>query len=129
MITMYTYMLPYHNKRQSHIDYANPPLPTVTSIPLTSSQAVRIHGWSCPSRRLAWQAVRDRTDLSFCTLFTIMSDGQISSNSYQAGRALDMLFMLQPNIMEWISCQKVALVDYEVRTGSMLACKCVVFHT
>lgn len=89
--------------RPAHTGYASPPLPTVASIPLSSSQAVRIHGWFAPSRRLSWQEVhthtmpstprartlwtvhgwltdcgrllqvRQRPDLTFCTLYATLS--------------------------------------------------------
>ena len=100
-------------KRPLHIDYANPPLPAVASIALSSSHAVKIHGWTCPSRRLTWQTVRSRSDLSFHTLYTVLSDGRTSGVSVDGTRALDSLYTLQPNIMEWINAKKVALVDYE----------------
>ena len=39
-----------HAYMPEHIDYANPPLPTVASVPISARQAVRIHGWLSPSR-------------------------------------------------------------------------------
>lgn len=101
-------------RKLPHIDYANPPLPTVLSVPLSSSHAIKIHGWLSPSRRLAWHTVKSRTDLSFCTLYSILSCGKTTGVTTDNVRALDTLYTLQPNIMEWINAKKVALVDYEV---------------
>ena len=67
-------------------------------------------------RRLTWQTVRSRSDLTFLTLYTVLSDGRHAAthDTAESVRALDTLFLLQPSIMEWIDSRKVALVDYEL---------------
>jgi hypothetical protein len=105
------------DKKYPSAGMADRPLSSVASVPLSSSQAVRIHGWTSPSRRLTWQKVRERTDLSFCTLFNILADNKTNVSTgltVEATRALDTLYMLQPDILEWVRESKVALVDYEV---------------
>lgn len=109
-----------NTNRPPHIDYSNPPISKVLSIPLTAGQAVRIHGWMAPSRRLSWQVVITRPDLVFCTLYTILCNGIRDVGSHESHRALDLMYNLQPNIMEWITNKKVALVDYEVMHNKWL---------
>lgn len=86
----------------------------MSSIPLTSSQAVRVHGWLSPSRRLAWSTVKSRKDLNFCSLYMMLCGGLASPTSYHGSEALDSLFSLQPSFKEWVATQKVALVDCEI---------------
>ena len=76
------------------------------SIPLHPSQAVRIHGWMKPVRRLYWKAhVLARQDLLFSTLVDKMG---LCNNT------LASLHHLQPNIHAWIHSKKVVLEDCEI---------------
>lgn len=85
-----------------------------TSISLTSGQAVTIHGWMAPCRRLDWNAhVVPRTDLNFFGLFTALSRGVTDPLSYEGQKTLDQLHKLQPDFKEWLLNKKVALVDCE----------------
>jgi len=76
------------------------------SIPLTARQAILIHGWMKPVRRLYWNThVVARKDLTFAVLVSKMklSDPTLSS-----------LYQLQPDARQWIQLDKVALQDCEV---------------
>lgn len=83
------------------------------SIPLTSGQAVTIHGWMAPQRRLNWQTVVSRPDLKFYPLFTALSKGVTDPLSHEGQRTLDLLYSLQPEFREWLLAKKVSLVDCE----------------
>ena len=85
-----------------------------SSVPLTPAQAVRVHGWFNPSRRLDWATVRSRGDLDFCTLYRMLCGKIVNASSPIGSSALDSLFTLQPSFKEWVSERKVSLVDCEV---------------
>lgn len=79
---------------------------TDKSIPLTPAQAIRIHGWMRPIRRLYWQAhVLARHDLTFAVLVDKMK---------LCDSTLAALHQLQPDIKQWVACKKVTLEDCEV---------------
>ena len=85
-----------------------------SSVPLTPAQAVRVHGWLNPSRRLDWATVRSRKDLDFCSLYSMMCGRVVNATSSLGSAALDSLFAMQPSFKEWVSERKVSLVDCEV---------------
>lgn len=82
------------------------------SIALTPAQAVKIHGWIQPSRRLSWEQVCQRDDLTFYSLFVVLCDG-IHTPSHRQ-HAVATLHTLQPSLQEWICRGKVTLEDCEV---------------
>jgi len=112
------------------------------STKLTALQAVQIHGWLLPIRRLTWDQVCKDEQLTFASLYQILSDGSGSRNSSSstgrstAGRSsgpssgpssglssglsleeeesLNQLYRLQPSMQQWISAKKIRLQDYEV---------------
>jgi hypothetical protein len=102
------------------------------SIPLTPSQAVRIHGWLQPRQRLRWQTVKDRPDLTFTTLLNVLLRGSqnIKKKDIEKIQRLDtleeyelagvvcpvleQLYTLQPSVLEWINAGKVVMNDYNI---------------
>lgn len=90
-----------------------------SSIPLTPAQAIRIHGWLNPLRRLFWQAhVVPRPDLTFSTLLQKLSNGNSLHDDQGSvivdNHALMLLHHLQPSAKVWIELKKVTLEDCEV---------------
>lgn len=82
------------------------------SIPLTPSQAVRIHGWLQPSKRLHWQTVRDRPQLSFRNLYKLLEQNSRGGGlQHDVGKTtLDLLYLLQPSVAEWIGVGRYVYV-------------------
>lgn len=79
---------------------------TTPSIPLTPAQAVRIHGWTNPYRRLYWTTVVEREDLTFSALVHKMG-GNTPQN-------LNLLHLLQPHVHEWVRLKKIDVQDCEL---------------
>lgn len=83
----------------------------IGSIALSPSQAVKINGWRNPKRRLTWEQVCQKDELTFYRLFVALSDGDVQQNQ---DRALSALHSLQPCLQEWLRTRKVTLEDCEV---------------
>lgn len=76
------------------------------SIPLTPAQAIKIHGWLRPIRRLYWNGhVVARKDLTFSMLVEKMG---------LCDETLASLFQLQPDARQWMELKKITLEDCEV---------------
>lgn len=77
-----------------------------TGIPLLPAQAVSIHGWLKPIRRLNWKLhVVPRKDLTFAALVDKM---KLCDDTLMA------LHRLQPDAKQWIHLEKVTIEDCEV---------------
>ena len=82
-------------------------------IPLSSTQAVTIHGWINPQRRLHWATVMAREDLTFLGLFKCLSKGSTYPLTAGGQLGLDLLFSLQPDFRAWVVSKKAFLGDCE----------------
>lgn len=77
-------------------------------VPLTNTQAIEIHGWWNPTRRLTWTQVKSRDDLNFRRLYAIMLRGS------DPVKAATLLHVLQPDLRQWLQTDKANLQDCEV---------------
>lgn len=80
-------------------------LHTTPSIPLSAAQAIRVHGWMNPYRRLYWSTVVERADLTFSALVAKMGNTQ---------QTLNLLHLLQPHVHEWVRLKKIEVQDCEL---------------